>query len=181
MLSTSAFAKHKDPASPNMVGVTILIVRHAEKPASGPELSPVGSARAAAYAHYFNPFNGGPGGPFTPNMLIASRDTSKSDRPELTLKPLSTAIGLPIDTHFANHEEKALAEALRSTPHGKRILIAWHHGHIAKLIHALGGDSNLILPGGNWPGSVYDWVVELSYDSNGRLMDARKITENLPS
>jgi hypothetical protein len=99
----------------------------------------------------------------------------------LTLKPLSAAIGLPIDTHFANHEEKALAKTLRSTAHGKHILIAWHHGHIAKLIHALGGDPDAILPGGNWPGSVYDWVVELSYDSNGRLPDARKIKENLPS
>jgi len=179
--STLAFARQRDLASPSMAGVTILIVRHAEKPASGPDLSPAGRARAAAYARYFNPFNGRAGGSFTPDLLIASTDTTKSDRPELTLKPLSAAIGLPIDTHFANHEEKALAEALRSTEHGKHILIAWHHGRIARLIHALGGDPDAILPGGNWPGSVYDWVVELSYDSNGRLIDARKIMENLPS
>jgi hypothetical protein len=164
-----------------MAGVTILIVRHAEKPASGPDLSPAGGARAAAYARYFNPFNGRDGESFTPDLLIASTDTTKSDRPELTLKPLSAAIGLPIDTHFANHQEKALAEALRSTAHGKHILIAWHHGRIAKLIHALGADPDAVLPGGNWPGSVYDWVVELSFDSNGRLTDARKIMENLPS
>jgi hypothetical protein len=108
-----------------MAGVMILIVRHAEKPASGAELSPAGSARAAAYARYFNPFNNWAGESITPDLLIASTDTTKSDRPELTLKPLSAAIGLPIDTHFANHEEKALAEALRSTAHGKHILIAW--------------------------------------------------------
>jgi WD40 repeat protein len=35
--------------------LTILIVRTAEEPASGPGLSPVGVTRAAAYAKYFNP------------------------------------------------------------------------------------------------------------------------------
>jgi hypothetical protein len=113
-------------------------------------------------------------------MLIASKDTTKSDRPELTLKPLSVAIGLPIDTRFANHDVKALAETLRSTAHGKHILIAWHHGHIPKLIRALGGDPVKVLPGGEWPENVYDWVVELSFDNDGRLADERKIDENLP-
>ena len=177
--STAVFAKH-DVASPEMAGVTILIIRHAEKPASGPDLSPAGSARAAAYARYFNPFSAGPGAPFVPDMLIASTDTTKSDRPELTLKPLSAAIGLPIDTHFANHDVKDLAETLRSTAHAKHILIAWHHGHISKLIRALGGDPAKVLPGGEWPPTVYDWVVELSFDSDGGLLDERQIKENLP-
>jgi hypothetical protein len=177
--SGTAFAKH-DSASMEMAGVTILIVRHAEKPELGPDLAPAGSARAAAYAQYFNPFSAAPGGSFTPDMLIASKDTTKSDRPELTLKPLSVAIGLPIDTRFANHDVKALAETLRSTAHGKHILIAWHHGHIPKLIRALGGDPAKVLPGGEWPENVYDWVVELSFDNDGRLADERKIDENLP-
>jgi hypothetical protein len=179
--SSSALAKQRDLAAPEMGGVTILIIRHAEKPASASGLSPAGSTRAAAYARYFNPFKAGPGEPFAPDMLIASTNTTKSDRPELTLKPLSAAIGLPIDTRFANHDEKGLAETLRSTEHGKHILIAWHHGHIPKLIHALGGNPAEVLPAGEWPGSVYDWVVELSFDDDGRLTDERKITENLPT
>jgi hypothetical protein len=179
--SAPAFAKQRDLASPDMAGVTVLIIRHAEKSASGPDLSPAGSSRAAAYARYFNPFNAAPDRSFAPDMLIASTDTTKSDRPELTLKPLSAAIGVPIDTHFANHDVKDLAQTLRSTAHGKHILIAWHHGHIAKLIHALGGSPSMVLPDGKWPETVYDWVVELSYDGDGRLMAERKITENLPS
>jgi hypothetical protein len=175
----AALAKH-DRASVEMAGVTILIVRHAEKPDSGPDLSPAGSARAAAYAQYFNPFRAAPSGPFTPDMLIASRDTTKSDRPELTLKPLSAALRLSIDTRFANRDVKDLAETLRSTAHGKHILIAWHHGHIPKLIRALGGDPDKLIPGGEWPEGVYDWVVELSFDNDGRLTDERKITEDLP-
>jgi hypothetical protein len=177
--SEPAFAKH-DIASMEMAGVTILIVRHAEKPESGADLSPAGSARAAAYARYFNPFSAAAGGSFTPDMLIASKDTTKSDRPELTLAPLSVAIGLPVDTRFANHDVKDLVETLRSTVHGKHILIAWHHGHIPKLIRALGGNPARVLPGGEWPDDVYGWVLELSFDNEGRLSDERKIDEDLP-
>jgi len=176
---TGAFAKH-DVASPEMAGVTILIIRHGEKPDSGADLSPAGSARAAAYARYFNPFSAGPGDPFVPDLLIASTDTTKSDRPELTLKPLSAAIGLAIDTHFASHDVKDLAETLRSTAHAKHILIAWHHGHISKLIRALGAEPANVLPDGEWPEAVYDWVVELRFDSDGALKDERKIEEHLP-
>ena len=175
--SIAAFAK-RDLAAREMADVTILIIRHAERPASGSDLSPAGSARATAYARYFNPFTAGPGDPFAPDMLIASTGTTKSDRPELTLKPLSAATGVSVDTRFPNHDEKGLAETLRSTAHGKHVLIAWHHGRIPKLIRALGGDPADVLPGGEWPGAVYNWVVELSFDSNGRLTDARKISEN---
>jgi hypothetical protein len=177
--SGAAFAKH-DIASTEMAGVTILIVRHAEKPESGSDLAPAGRTRAAAYARYFNPFSAAAGDSFTPDMLIASKDTTKSDRPELTLEPLSVAVGLRIDTRFANHDVKGLAEALRSTAHGKHILIAWHHGHVPKLIRGLGGDPARVLPDGEWPENVYDWVGELSFDSDGRLTDEREIEENLP-
>ncbi len=37
-------------------GKTVLIVRHAEKPAKGRDLSAAGWARAEAYAAYFMPF-----------------------------------------------------------------------------------------------------------------------------
>jgi hypothetical protein len=174
-----AVAKHFDLASTKMAGATILIIRHAEKPTSGSGLSPAGNKRAAAYAVYFNPFNAGPNRSFVPDMLVASTGTTKSDRPELTLEPLSVAIGLPIDTHFANHDVKYLAETLRSTPHGKHILIAWHHGRISKLIHALGGDPCEILPRCKWPGNVYDWIIELNFGKDGRLVDERRIKENL--
>jgi WD40 repeat protein len=160
--------------------LTILIVRHAEKPPSGPDLSPAGVTRAAAYAKYFNPFSAGPDAAFAPDSLIASSPTPASNRPVQTLKPLSAAIGVPIDERFASVDVRDLAETLRSGQRGKHILIAWHHEQIPELIQALGGDPSKVLPGGVWPARVYDWVVELNFDSNGRLMDERKITENLP-
>jgi hypothetical protein len=176
--STLAGAKDRDLSSTNMAGATILIIRHAEKPTTGSGLSPAGNKRAAVYAVYFNPFDADSNGSFVPDMLVASRGTTKSDRPELTLKPLSDAIGLSIDTHFANHDVKSLAETLRSTAHGKHILIAWHHGRIGRLIHALGGDPCEILPQCEWPGKIYDWVIELNFGKHGGLVHERRITEN---
>ena len=36
-----------------------------------------------------------------------------------------------------------------------------------------------VLPNGKWPNDVYDWLIELSYDENGRLVQSRRISENL--
>jgi hypothetical protein len=90
---------------------------------------------------------------------------------------LSAAIGVRIDARFASDYVQILAETLRSTQHGKHILIAWDDEQIPKLIQALGGDPSKLLPGGVWPESVYDWVVELRLDSDGRLMDERTIAQ----
>ena len=163
-----------------LADATVLLVRHADKPDAGPGLSQAGEARAAAYARYFHPFLAG-GGRFEPDTLIATADSPESRRPRLTLEPLSRATGLPIDTRFANGDEKALAKALRTEPHGRHILIAWHHGHLPKLIRALRGDPAAVLPDGRWPDDVYDWVIELAFDSRGELADARRIREELPA
>jgi hypothetical protein len=36
-----------------------------------------------------------------------------------------------------------------------------------------------ILPKCEWPGKIYDWVIELNFGEDGKLMDERRITENL--
>jgi hypothetical protein len=36
-----------------------------------------------------------------------------------------------------------------------------------------------ILPGGKWPNDEYDWRIELRFDENGRLIDSKRINENL--
>src|SRR5215471_18691768 len=78
---------------------TVLIIRHAEKPEGGPDLSAEGRRRAEAYVQYFSNFK-------VDNQLlridalIAAADSKQSRRPRLTLKPLSKALGLKIDTRF---------------------------------------------------------------------------------
>jgi len=174
-------------ASPNalaadaqgFVGTTILIIRHAEKPANkadGPGLTPAGESRARAYADYFRHFNVD-GVPVQIDTLIATADTRNSDRPRLTVEPFSKASRLPIQQPFDDDNVKGLADWLASGPPNRKILIAWHHERIPKLLAALGADPNSLIPGGAWPAQTYDWVIVLHYDGNGRLATSKRIVE----
>ncbi len=158
---------------------TILVIRHAEKPPSGDGLTDAGRARAEAYAKYFHPFNDGSES-FNVDSLYATSDTTKSARPKLTLTPLSVATRVPIDTRFGNYDIDFLVHSLRTEPHGKHILIAWHHGKMPDLMEALGVNRGSVLPNGKWPDNVFDWVIEIKYDKNGKVAKAQRFQEQLP-
>jgi broad specificity phosphatase PhoE len=146
---------------------TIMIVRHAEKPAAGNQLNGEGDARAKAYASYFR---ASPPGGQAPDRLIATADTKKSSRPRLTLGPLSQSTGLPIDSRFRNENVNGLARDLARNGGGKTTLISWHQGQIPELITALGGTPAAFLPGGNWPNNVFNWTVLLKFDGEGQVI-----------
>lgn len=146
-----------------------MIFRHAEKPDSGPLLSPTGQARAQAYVPYFtNNIVGRVAG--RPDCLIAGADSEGSSRPRLTLEPLSAAMRLPIDLKFKDKDTEALADALHHKRHGRTILICWRHGKIPELVAALGADPDSLLPKGKWPEHEFGWVLQLRFDHEGRLI-----------
>jgi hypothetical protein len=174
----AAEARHHDHSQSDIAGPpngTVLIVRHAEKPASGTGLTPAGEARAAAYASYFAHFQIG-GAPVHIDTLVATADSDGSVRPRLTLTPLSQALNLPIQQPFADKDVKGLAAWLSSQP-GRVVLVAWHHGKLPQLLADLGADPGQLLPNGAWPGDVYNWVIELRYDAQGRLISADRVVE----
>jgi hypothetical protein len=115
------------------------------------------------------------------DCLIAAADSKNSHRSRLTLEPLSKSLGLPLDLRHTDKQAAELAAELQARPHGKQILIAWHHGNIPTLIEALGADPAKLLPGGKWPDQLFSWVVQLRYDQEGRLMpgETKCINENL--
>ena len=43
---------------------------------------------------------------------------------------------------------------------------------------ALGAGSGQLFPKGKWPDEVYDWVIQLRYDSAGHLVEAKRIKES---
>ncbi len=184
LLTSPVLAKphHGDRAGP--ASATLLLVRHAEKPTSGPDLSPAGEERAKEYVKYFSPVASGAVKTFwrkpPPQKIeavVATEDSANSDRPRLTLTPLSQSIGLAIQQPCADKDAKCLADWLDKQPSGQTILIAWHHGAMPKVLKALGADPDKLLPGGKWPGSHFDWVIELRYDSKGRLTSQHKVDE----
>jgi hypothetical protein len=160
-----------------LAGNTVLIVRHAEKPLLGRDLTPTGQARANAYIHYFEPFHDG-GLNLRVNALYAGADSADSVRPRLTLEPLSHATGLTLDSTVSTKDPAALVTLLRTQRHGNHPLVAWRHGSIPALLTAFGALPSLI-PDSKWPNDTYDWVVVLTFDHTGRLHSSRLIRENL--
>jgi hypothetical protein len=158
----------------------VLIIRHAEDADSGRGLSPRGEERAQAYVDYFLNFTVD-STRREPSVVFAAKDSQKSHRPRLTVEPFAKAANLKIDTHFGNNQSAELAADLRANQQGKCILVCWRHPYVPDLLRALGANPESFLPNGKWPGSVYNWVILLSYDQDGRLIpsSSKRITEHL--
>jgi hypothetical protein len=158
----------------------VLIIRHAEDGGPGRDLAPRGHERAEAYKNYFLNFTVD-SKRLEPAVILAAKDSKQSHRPRLTVEPFAKAAKLKINARFGNNQSTQLAADLRANHQGKVILISWRHGNIPDLLQALGAKPEDILPRGKWPGSVYDWVILLSYDQEGRLIagSTKRINERL--
>jgi hypothetical protein len=158
----------------------VLIIRHAEDAGSGDGISPLGEKRAEAYKNYFLNF-AVDSKRREPTVIFAAKDSKKSHRPRLTMEPFAKAANLKIDTRFGNNDSNDLAADLRANDQGKVILICWRHPYIPALLGALGATPKTFLPNGKWPGAVYNWVIQLSFDQDGHLTpsSSRRIDEHL--
>lgn len=155
----------------------IMIVRHAEKPATrgsphgiaidGKEdkesLIPLGWQRAGALAPFFAPSDGQFTSPLivSPQKLFASGvgKHSNSLRPQETITPTAQKLGLTIDTSFLKGQEPALAKALVQVV--GVVLVAWEHQNIPKIANAILGNATTVPQ--KWPGDRFDlvWVFDL--------------------
>jgi hypothetical protein len=179
VLFTSAFAFIAN-AQDGPKDSVVLIIRHAEDADSGDGISPHGQERAEAYKNYFMNFTVD-STLRKPDVVFAATDSKRSRRPSLTMEPFAKAANLKIDTRFGNYQAAELAAELRANQQSKVILICWRHQYIPALLRALGAKPKHFLPNGKWPSEVYDWVIFLSYDQEGRLVgsDSKLITEHL--
>ena len=158
----------------------MLIIRHAENGGTGHDLASRGQQRADAYKNYFLNFTVD-SKRLEPAVIFAAKDSKKSHRPRLTVEPFAKAANLKIDTRFGNNQSTELAADLRANQQGKVILICWRHPYVPDLLRALGAKPEDLLPRGKWPNAVYDWVILISFDQNGRLIpgSTRRINEHL--
>jgi hypothetical protein len=166
-----ASAKDRSDSQQGLQNTTVLIIRHGEQPSSGPGLSALGQKRADAYVSYFQNLTLD-STPAVPNYLMSAADSAQSQRPHLTLVPLSKALNLPINDKLTFKQGAKLAKELQDKSHGKVILICWHHSAVPDLLKALGADPNQLLPKGKWPDEVYNYVLRLSFDGKGALIPA---------
>lgn len=165
ILAAPSNADHHD-ACPRM----IYIIRHAEKPddSDDPNLAPRGYERAKALVHVI------PDRFATPDIIIASAASKKSDRPVETITPLAASLHMEIHHRFKDDEFAQLAASVLGAPEysGKTILICWHHGEIPKLARALGAST----APDSWSSDVFDRVWVLTYD-HGQVVSFQSLPQ----
>jgi hypothetical protein len=162
----------------NLANNTVLIIRHSEKPDTGTGLNAAGETRAHLYSKYFQPFQE-EGLSIQIDGLYAGADSKNSFRPRLTLEPLSKSSGIPIHSNVGTKDSELLVQELKTETHGQHPLIAWRHGEIPALLRAFGVSPERLLPNGQWPDEVFDWVVVLNIGPDGRVTSAKLIHQSL--
>jgi len=161
---------------PDPATLTLLFIRHAEKPIkngpngvdidgnSDPEsLIPQGWSRAGAWVQLFVPALGGTSLVPTPTEIFASEpgNGSKSERPLETVTPLATMLGLTVDQSFGLGQEPALAAAI-----GKMtgvVLVCWQHERIDAIVAALTNPPTVP----SWPKTCFNGMFRLDQTGSG--------------
>jgi broad specificity phosphatase PhoE len=169
----------------------IMIIRHAEKhlhgsrgvtedgrPASH-ELTVRGWERAAALIRLFAPSAPAPkkSAIETPRSIFASNATRESPslRAMHTVGPLAAALGMEVNHRYAEGDEDGLAPVVLAAP--SPVLIAWHHGNIAKLTRIIAG-TEIDCPS-HWPEDRFDVVWILARGAHDRAWRFSQVAQCL--
>lgn len=157
LLFVTAFSTGVNAA--DQPGLTLILVRHAEKQIVPPEnkdpdLSVEGLARAEELARMF----GGSG--------ITAIYATQYKRTQQTVKPLADKLKLPV-TQVEARATADLVKQLRARPAGEVIFIAGHNNTVPEIIAALGGPKFPIIPE-----TEYDnlFVLTVNADGSARLL-----------
>jgi hypothetical protein len=138
----------------------VILIRHAEKPPEGDELSLKGQERAAALVPYFLG---------TPELLeykapvaIYAQGPKKegsSRRPVETVRPLADALKLQVIDRFTHDDFPQMVAEIVADPkyEGRSVLICWEHKVIPDIARAFGAKD----APDTWHGHVFDrtWVI----------------------
>ncbi len=155
----------------------ILLMRHAEKPLFGNELSSQGWKRAMALPALFdNRVEFSKLG--KPAALFAMSPQRKrgSVRAIQTLKFVSEQFKIPIISSYTRNEVKSLAAEIRNDKalDGKMTIICWEHKVLAEFAAEFGAQDFLA-----WPKNQYDRIWALSYSKDNKLVKFENLPERL--
>lgn len=156
LFSTIAFAKPQNSGG----DLRIIIMRHAEKPATGDNLSCKGFNRAMMLPAMLVKRFGVPAYVYVPSPSTGK--ATKSSRMLQTVWPLATKYNLTVNSKFNVDDAHALAKNI-NTKTGT-VLVVWEHNAIRKIISALGVKAGKL----KWQGDDYDslWIVTIH---NGKV------------
>ena len=142
-------------STPEKVPLRIIILRHAEKPDKGDNLSCEGMNRALALPDVLYSKFKLPDYIFVPS--INTGKTTGTARMYQTVVPFAVKYNLKIDTKFDVGKEKALCQSILKK--SGTVLVVWEHNNIPAIAQELGvtgGDKKL-----KWKGSDFDsiWII----------------------
>ena len=164
----------------------VVLIRHAEKPVNGSELSEQGFRRAEALVRFFQsaPAVTRYG---TPAAIYAAapKHEDSSIRAIQTVTPLALAVKLTINTSFTRGQTHKIVVDIMENPGyaGRMVLICWQHGAIVDIVRELaeygnpGPAAQVSLPY-EWPDKIFDrvWIVDLY---RGRVVSFQDIPQSL--
>jgi hypothetical protein len=151
----------------------IIFLRHAEKPAEGPELTARGWERAKALAPLFTSdpraLEHGPA-----VAIFAMKPGSA--RAVQTMEATARALKIRTDHHYFRDEIDGLVNAIRKSKagEGKTIIVCWEHKVIPEMLKAFGWKEGPK----KWPDDVYDrlWILDFE---NGKPVRFRDLPQKL--
>lgn len=151
LITNISFCQSKDEKAP----LKVIIIRHAEKPDDGDNLSCQGLNRALALPQVlYSKFR------LPDYIFVSSINTGKKTgtaRMYQTIVPFAVKYNLKIDTKFDVGNEKGLCQSILKK--SGTVLIVWEHDNIPAIAQELGvtgGDKKL-----KWKGSDFDsiWII----------------------
>lgn len=160
-------------AAPVRADSTIVIVRHAEKPAQGlGQLSCQGLNRALALAPLLLTRYGRPTALYAPNPAQMKQDRGVAYayvRPLATIEPLAVRAGLPVDVHWGMTDVPDMGEQLILARSGTQV-VAWEHHwaeNLARYLMSRLGANPLEVP--EWQDEDFDsiYVVRIKDGADG--------------
>ncbi|MCB9679003.1 MAG: histidine phosphatase family protein [Alphaproteobacteria bacterium] len=162
MLLLTVLACTHTPPEPTVPEVepaaVVVFVRHAEKAKDGtpdPPLTEAGQARAQCLVEVMRPAQ--------PRRVLATN----YQRTQATVAPTAAAFGLTPEVLDAGDDAKWL-ETLRASKPGTVTLVAGHSNTIPQLVQGLGGQVYDLDDKGYIPDHVYDRMVVVTLDRQGR-------------
>ncbi len=134
----------------------VVLIRHAEKPLAGDNLSCAGFERATKLAGVIKNKYGIPSEIFAPAPTTGK--STKNVRMLQTAWPLAVKYNLPVNTHYTVEESDKLARALQKR--SGTVLVIWEHKELIAIAQALGVEAAL-----NWPANDYDTIWLITFKS----------------
>lgn len=161
----------------------VILIRHAEKPAVGTELSPQGFKRAEALVNFFKTEEAVTSyGTPVAIYAAAPKNEDSSIRSIQTVTPLARALNLTVDTRFTRGQTNKIVRDLMENPayDGRMVLICWQHTNLVEIAQNLAeyNSSPRVSIPQLWPDQTYDrvWILDLK---NGQVVAFKNIPQNL--